>query len=96
MSWFKCGACNDKQRIFGKGGGEEVAKLAGGKDGPVSCWPLPMVPAIGSASDVGVPVMSPAAQNPHSDAVMHFTAIAEALKEHMGQEKAQLTTIEFS
>jgi len=72
MSYFDCPSCHHESDIFGRGGGEEMAKTLS----TPFLGRLPIYQPIREGSDVGVPLM---VSEPESQAARAFMTVAERM-----------------
>ena len=72
QSYFVCDHCSTRHELFGKGGGDLVAKFA---EAPL-LGQLPMVPAVREWGDAGTPVVQ---ASPASSIAQSFVRVAEQL-----------------
>ncbi len=89
MSGFVCSHCGTETHIFKHGGGERMAKLAGG---PL-LGRIPLDPVVAECGDAGLPVILKA---PDSPAAQAYRGIVQSLLEQvrLAQEKgAELTAV---
>jgi ATP-binding protein involved in chromosome partitioning len=82
MSYFLCGKCGHRAEIFGRGGGEEIARRFGV---PV-LGTIPLVRAIREGSDRGAPIVVAAPDHPES---LAFLEIARRVEEELERAPAQ-------
>lgn len=78
QSWFVCDGCDKRHEIFGKGGGQKVAEMAGA---PVIAQ-IPMDTACRQAGDAGTPVVVSAPDSPSGKALREA---AESLAARVAQ-----------
>ncbi len=81
-SYFICDGCDRRHELFGAGGGQKVAEMAGA---PL-LGQIPLHPAVREWGDAGTPVVQAAPGSPIAKA---FVAVAEALVERVEAHHAQ-------
>jgi ATP-binding protein involved in chromosome partitioning len=81
QSYFVCSECATRHELFGNGGGQRVADLAGAP----MLGQLPLVPEVRRASDEGLPVVK---IQPASAAAAAFFEVAERLGQRISEENA--------
>ncbi len=72
MSWFICPHCDEREAIFGEGGGREAAETLGV---PLMAQ-VPLIPAVRAGGDTGVPIV---VSEPDSPAAVALTDAADAV-----------------
>ena len=77
-SYFICGACDARHELFGSGGGQKVAEMAGA---PLLAQ-LPLDPNVQKWGDAGTPVVEAA---PQSDIAKRFLELADRVVEEIDQ-----------
>jgi ATP-binding protein involved in chromosome partitioning len=83
-SWFSCTKCGERHELFGAGGGQKVAELAGA---PL-LGQIPIHAAVREWGDAGTPVVQAA---PGSEIARCFVAVAERLAERIAAESGAAT-----
>jgi ATP-binding protein involved in chromosome partitioning len=78
QSYFICDGCDKKHFLFGEGGGQKIADMAGA---PL-LGQLPLDPTVRQWGDAGTPVVQAAPQSPIAQA---FLKIAEQLVERLAE-----------
>jgi ATP-binding protein involved in chromosome partitioning len=73
MSWFVCPHCGERELLFGEGGGQLVADTIGV---PMFAQ-VPLVPAVRSGGDTGVPIV---VSDPTSPAAIALREAADAVR----------------
>jgi ATP-binding protein involved in chromosome partitioning len=73
MSWFVCPHCGERELLFGQGGGQLVADTIGV---PMFAQ-VPLVPAVRSGGDTGVPIV---VSDPTSPAAIALREAADAVR----------------
>ncbi len=81
QSYFECGNCSTRHELFGSGGGQKVADMAGA---PL-LGQLPLNPAVREWSDAGTPIV---AASPGSPAAQAFFEVAERLGARVAEQNA--------
>ncbi|MDP2561679.1 iron-sulfur cluster carrier protein ApbC [Psychrobium sp. 1_MG-2023] len=86
MSYHQCSVCGNEDHIFGKQGGEQLAK-----DNKVSVLGhLPLDPTIGLAADNGLPTV---VSDPTSSITHHYLTIAQAAAIKLNQTDLTIPSI---
>src|SRR5690606_36743246 len=87
-SYFICGSCDARHELFGSGGGQKVAEMAGA---PLLAQ-LPLDPTVQKWGDAGTPVVQAA---PESDIAARFLELADRVTEeiHRANEAANGDTL---
>jgi ATP-binding protein involved in chromosome partitioning len=78
QSYFICDGCDKKHFLFGEGGGQKIAEMAGA---PL-LGQLPLDPTVRQWGDAGTPVVQAA---PQSSIALAFQKIAEQLVERLAE-----------
>ncbi len=91
QSWFVCDGCNKKHEIFGKGGGQKVAEMAGA---PVIAQ-IPMDTACRKAGDDGTPVVMSAPDSPSGKALRQAAEVLAARIAQYHEEHGPSAPIEI-
>lgn len=78
QSYFVCGECDTRHELYGSGGGQKVADLAGA---PL-LGQIPIDASVREWGDAGTPVVQ---ASPGSDVAKSFVAVAEALHRVIGE-----------
>jgi len=82
QSYFVCDGCDKRHELFGSGGGEKVAEMAGA---PL-LGQLPIDPSVRQWGDAGTPVVQAA---PGSAIARAFVEVAEKLAEEVGRTNTE-------
>ena len=82
MSWFVCPHCGERERIFGEGGGQEAAETLGVE----LLGQVPLLPALRTGGDVGVPIVVSDPDSPAGEALREAArAIASVTRTKVGK-----------
>jgi ATP-binding protein involved in chromosome partitioning len=82
MSWFVCPHCGERERIFGEGGGQEAADTLGVE----LLGQVPLLPALRTGGDVGVPIVVSDPDSPAGEALRQAArAIASVTRTKVGK-----------
>src|SRR4051812_14161069 len=82
MSWFVCPHCGESERIFGEGGGQEAADTLGVE----LLGQVPLLPALRTGGDVGVPIVVSDPDSPAGEALREAArAIASVTRTKIGK-----------
>jgi ATP-binding protein involved in chromosome partitioning len=82
MSWFVCPHCGERERIFGEGGGQEAADTLGVE----LLGQVPLLPALRTGGDVGVPIVVSDPDSPAGEALREAArAIASVTRTKVGK-----------
>jgi ATP-binding protein involved in chromosome partitioning len=82
MSWFVCPHCGERERIFGEGGGQEAADTLGVE----LLGQVPLLPALRTGGDVGVPIVVSDPDSPAGEALREAArAIASVTRTKIGK-----------
>jgi ATP-binding protein involved in chromosome partitioning len=81
QSYFICSKCSERHELFGSGGGQKVAEMAGA---PL-LGQIPLHAAVREWGDAGTPVVQAAPGSPIANA---FVAVAERLVERLAEMSA--------
>lgn len=92
-SYFVCDGCEKRHELFGSGGGEKVAKMAGA---PLLAQ-LPLDPSVQKWGDAGTPVVQAAPQSPIGQSFLELAdRIASALSDANAAVEGQTLNIDRS
>ncbi len=81
-SYFICDGCDKRHELFGSGGGQKVAEMAGA---PL-LGQIPLHPDVRKWGDAGTPVVQ---ASPGSEIAKAFVAVAERLVEEIDRQNTQ-------
>jgi ATP-binding protein involved in chromosome partitioning len=76
MSWFECPDCGERDEIFGRGGGEKMAR----EEGMELLARAPLFPEVRESGDAGMPITLATPDHPASHAFMDLARrVADAM-----------------
>jgi ATP-binding protein involved in chromosome partitioning len=82
MSWFVCPHCGEREAIFGEGGGQQAADTLGVE----LLGQVPLLPALRTGGDVGVPIVVSDPDSPAGEALRQAAReIAKVTKTRVGK-----------
>ena len=82
MSWFACPHCGEREAIFGEGGGQEAADTLGVE----LLGQVPLLPALRTGGDVGVPIVVSDPDSPAGQALREAArSVAKVTKTKVGK-----------